>query len=140
VADSFDAVEEHERKRKALAQQVKEARAEVKAERQNLKSHASSVNDAASWTAKVLEGDARFASSSDHTEQQLAQATYGLKTAAEFRDTRARLEEEERLAAIAEANEAERRRVEAMEEKRERKKRKRQEQASKLSFELDDDG
>ena len=132
---SFDVIEEQD----AVVYSIEDNEELASREKKQIKEHAGSVNDAASWTQKILEGDARFASTSDHTEQQLAQATYGLKTHAEFRETRARLEEEEQAAAAAEAQEVEARRVAAAEEKRQRQKRKRREQASKLSFE-DEDG
>mmetsp|Transcript_46183 Transcript_46183/g.76365 ORF Transcript_46183/g.76365 Transcript_46183/m.76365 type:complete len:177 (-) Transcript_46183:65-595(-) len=139
MADSFDAVEQHEHQRRQLAREVKEARSRVKEERAQLKEHAAGVNDPSSWTKKVLDGDSRFASSSDESAFSLAQATYGLKSHAEFRETKERLAEEERVALEAASREDAQRRQNALTEKKERQKRKRREQASKLSFE-DEDG
>lgn len=91
--------------RRRLAQDVKEARAESKKAREDLKRHAQTVNDAANWTAKVLEGESsRFASSTDETAAKLAQATYGLKSYSEFKGTRERLEQEEAAAAAEATN------------------------------------
>lgn len=137
-AGSFAEVEKHEAERKALAQKVKDARAEFKAERKELKGHAATFNDPSVWTKSLLAGDdVRFEKADDGIERELAQATYGLVSAADFKETKERLErkrsEEHANAAEAEA----RQREEAEAKKRRKKQKQRQQQASKLSF--DDD-
>jgi len=139
VADSYEEVERHEEERRRLAKEVKDARAAAKQEKQQLKAHAGTVNDPSSWTSKVLEGDARFSSAADDTDRALAQATYGLKSYAEFRNTRERLQEEEAVAAAAVLKEEERQREQAAIAKRARQKRARKAQASKLSFDDEDE-
>ena len=93
-AESFEAVEQHEKDRQRLAAEVKKARAAAKKEKKNIKQQAAAINEASSWTSKILEGEARFAAAEVDTEGALAQATYGLKSADDFRRTRERLEEE----------------------------------------------
>ena len=93
-AESFEAVEQHEKDRQKLAAEVKKARAAAKKEKKNIKQQAAAINEASSWTSKILEGEARFAAAEVDTEGALAQATYGLKSADDFRRTRERLEEE----------------------------------------------
>uniref|UniRef100_A0A7S4AZR4 Uncharacterized protein n=1 Tax=Chrysotila carterae TaxID=13221 RepID=A0A7S4AZR4_CHRCT len=137
-ADSFAEVEAHEKERRRLAALVKEAREEAKKERQRVKMQAGTWNEPSSWTAKLLEGDARFASAVDDAERKLAQATYGLKTAAEFRGTRERLQVEEDEAAEAAAAEEARQREQEAASRREAKKRRRRMEASKLSFDDED--
>ena len=138
-ADSFEEVQRHEEKRRRLAQEVKEARQEAKAERQQLKSQAGNISDAGSWTAKVLQGDGRFDRSVDSSASNLGQATYGLKSAAEFKETRERLEEQRETAAADEAEAARKREQEEHARRKARQKRQRKEQASKLSFEDEDE-
>ena len=138
-ADSFEEVQKHEDQRRRLAQEVKEARQEAKAERQALKDQAESINDAGSWTAKVLEGDGRFDRSVESLDRDLAQATYGLKSAAEFKETKQRLEDQRETAAADEAEAARKRELEEHAKRKARQKRQRKEQASKLSFEDEDE-
>ena len=140
-AESFEAVEQHEKDRQKLAAEVKKARAAAKKEKKNIKQQAAAINEASSWTSKILEGEARFAAAEVDTEGALAQATYGLKSADDFRRTRERLEEEREEERAEARREAERAEVAAAEERRERKRKKRRAEASKLSFEepLDDE-
>ena len=134
-AESFEAVEQHEKDRQKLAAEVKKARAAAKKEKKNIKQQAAAINEASSWTSKILEGEARFAAAEVDTEGALAQATYGLKSADDFRRTRERLEEEREEERAEARREAERAEVAAAEERRERKRKKRRAEASKLSFE-----
>ena len=134
-AESFEAGEQHEKDRQKLAAEVKKARAAAKKEKKNIKQQAAAINEASSWTSKILEGEARFAAAEVDTEGALAQATYGLKSADDFRRTRERLEEEREEERAEARREAERAEVAAAEERRERKRKKRRAEASKLSFE-----
>ena len=134
-AESFEAVEQHEKDRQKLAAEVKKARAAAKKEKKNIKQQAAAINEASSWTSKILEGEARFAAAEVDTEGALAQATYGLKSADDFRRTRERLEEEREEERAEARREAERAEAAAAEERRERKRKKRRAEASKLSFE-----
>ena len=74
-AESFEAVEQHEKDRQKLAAEVKKARAAAKKEKKNIKQQAAAINEASSWTSKILEGEARFAAAEVDTEGALAQAT-----------------------------------------------------------------
>lgn len=142
-ASSAKEVEDHEEERTKLAAAVKKARAEAQAERRKLKEHAGTSNDPSSWTKKLLDGDGRFDVAEEGNDRLVVQATYGLRTHEEFKGTKARVEEEQRESAIREAEE--RKAAAAAEEaaaarRREaKKKRKRQQEASKLSFEDEDE-
>lgn len=138
-AGSFAEVEAHEAERKRLAALVKEARAEAKAEKKSIKGIASSSNDPSTWTKKLLDGDANFTSAEDGIERDLAQATVGLVSASDFRETKERLEREKETAEETAAAEAARKAEQDERERKKRRKADRKQQASKLSFE-DDDG
>jgi len=139
-ASSFADVEKHEAERRALAQQVKEARAALKAERQVIKGHASSFNDPSVWTKTLLAGDARFEKADDGIERELAQATYGLVSASDFKETKARLERKRSEELAGAESEAARRLEEAEEKKRLKRQKQRQQQAARLSFVDDEEG
>ena len=139
-ASSFEEVERHERERRELAAEVKEARAAAKQEREQLKQHAAGVNDASSWTKSLLDGESsKFQSADDGIERELTQATYGLVSAQAFRETKERLEkrraEEAENAAADEARQAE----DAARRREEKRQKRRKQQASKLSFEDEDE-
>ena len=138
-AVSFEAVQQHEEERRLLALEVKAAREEVHQESDQLRQHCSGVNDASTWTSKLLSGDGeRFEVADNGVERQLAEATHGLVTAAAFKQKREELEaanltrEEDIIA------EAERKRRLAEVERKAKKKKQRQAQASKLSFDDED--
>jgi hypothetical protein len=139
-ASSFADVEKHEAERRALAQQVKEARAALKAERQVIKGHASSFNDPSVWTKTLLAGDERFEKADDGIERELAQATYGLVSASDFKETKARLERKRSEELAGAESEAARRLEEAEEKKRLKRQKQRQQQAARLSFVDDEEG
>ena len=139
-ASSFADVEKHEAERRALAQQVKEARAALKAERQVIKGHASSFNDPSVWTKTLLAGDERFERADDGIERELAQATYGLVSASDFKETKARLERKRSEELAGAESEAARRLEEAEEKKRLKRQKQRQQQAARLSFVDDEEG
>ena len=133
-------MQQHEAERKALAQQVKEARAEAKAERKDLRKHVASASDPANWTKNLLDGmDDSFDKADEGIERELTQATTGLVSAADFKERKERLERKrEEEAANADAD-RERQREEAERQKKRKRQKLRQQQASMLSFE-DDDG
>ena len=130
-ASSFSEVERHERERKELVAQVKEARAAAKAEKDGIKTHAASSSDPSAWTSRLLQGDdSHFDKADDGIERELAQATYGLVSHSAFVETKERLEKRR----ASQADSAPEAAAEA-ERKRQRKRQKlRQQQAAKLSF------
>ena len=137
-AESFEEVQKHETERRELAQKVAEARAVVKAERRELKAHAATFNDPSEWTKGLLDGTgSRFDKATDGIERELAQATVGLVSANDFKETRERLERKRDQGAAAESEAEQLLRIER--EKKRRRKKQREQQASKLSFEDDDD-
>ena len=138
-AESFEAVQAHEEERRRLAAEVKEARAEMKRERASLKERAAGTHDAGVWTSSLLRGDERFTSTDGELERDLAQATYGLVSAADFRQKKEEVEAAHAQREEAAAAALELKRTAEAAERKERKKQKRKAQASKLSFE-DEDG
>jgi hypothetical protein len=108
-ASSYEEVEHHERKRRELATKAKAARAAVKQEKASIKEHAATFNDATSWTKKILESDDRYVTADDSEGRELAQATVGFVTAAAFKETRERLEQERRNRESTEASDAQKR-------------------------------
>jgi hypothetical protein len=105
-ASSYEEVEHHERKRRELAEKAKAARAAVKQEKASIRDHAAKFNDASSWTKKILESDDRYVTADDFESRELAQATVGFVTAAAFKETRERLEQERKNRESAEASDA----------------------------------
>ena len=105
-ASSYEEVEHHERKRRELAEKAKAARAAVKQEKASIREHVATFNDASSWTKKILESDDRYVVADDFESRELAQATVGFVTAAAFKETRERLEQERKNRESAEASDA----------------------------------
>ena len=105
-ASSYEEVEHHERKRRELAEKAKAARAAVKQEKASIREHVATFNDASSWTKKILESDDRYVTADDFESRELAQATVGFVTAAAFKETRERLEQERKNRESAEASDA----------------------------------
>ena len=108
-ASSYEEVEQHERKRRQLATQAKAARAAVKQEKASIKEHVATLNDASSWTKKILDSDDRYVTADDSESRELAQATVGFVTAAAFKETRERLEQERQSRESTEASDAQKR-------------------------------
>ena len=107
-ASSYEEIEQHERKRRELATQAKAARAAVKQEKASIKELAATSNDASSWTKKILSED-RYVTADDSESRELAQATVGFVTAAAFKETRERLEQERQNRESTDASDAQKR-------------------------------
>ena len=121
-------------RRKEAEQALKQARAETKAEKRQIKDLAAASMSAASWTASIasaLDGDGdgggRFATAGSDVEQQLAARTVGLVSAGAFREKREALEAEE-------ARKREREREDRLQRKQAKKAKREQQERRGLSF------
>jgi len=120
--------------------QVKRLKDVVADERKALKKTAKAASDVANWTARLLDGDAHFASGVDALDSALVARTRGLVSRDDWARERDKLESELAAEATATAAKAKQAEDEALAAKARRKRKRERAEQSRLSFAADGEG
>ncbi|KAG8465762.1 hypothetical protein KFE25_005332 [Diacronema lutheri] len=131
---------ELEKERRDIAAEVKRLKDVVADERKALKKTAKAASDVANWTARLLDGDAHFASGVDALDSALVARTRGLVSRDDWARERDKLESELAAEATATAAKAKQAEDEALAAKARRKRKRERAEQSRLSFAADGEG